>query len=234
MAMHSGPYEPSAYDSLPSLGAASGQFRDMDAIKAIVGPISELFLAHQVHQQFGIGLLHKHFPIKPTERLVDYRNISAPWDLGEEEGDSSSSNGVTTKYEGVITPRSWRLLDGKFVPYEFEFSDEASGSAAAGGGSALDKADPRFLADLASLLRHRKLDQLLGLRALDQYDSGLTVEVTEGKMNIMIRQGIVPASELIEALWIFVEHGKRGRCHCREFCRTDRKGNHVENNHSCG
>lgn len=69
----------------------------MDAIKAILGPISELFLAHQVHEQFGIGFLHKHFHIKPTERLVDYRNISAPWSLGEEDDNSSSSNGVTTK-----------------------------------------------------------------------------------------------------------------------------------------
>ncbi|KAL2275598.1 hypothetical protein FJTKL_01981 [Diaporthe vaccinii] len=66
--------------NVPSQGAASGQFRDMDAIKAILGPISELFLAHQVHEQFGIGFLHKHFHIKPTERLVDYHNISAPLD----------------------------------------------------------------------------------------------------------------------------------------------------------
>ncbi|KAK7704197.1 hypothetical protein SLS64_008755 [Diaporthe eres] len=100
------------------------------------------------------------------------------------------------------------------------------GGSAVGGCSALERADPRFLADLASLLRHRKLDQ---------YESGLTTEVAEGKMNIMTRrQVIVPALELIEALWIFVEHGRRERCHCREFFRVDRRGNHVENNHSCG
>lgn len=120
------------------------------------------------------------------------------------------------------------------MPYEFESSDEDSNSAGqAAGGSALGKADQRFLADLASLLKHRKLDQLLGLRAPHQYDSELTVEVNEGTTNIMIRQGVILSSELIEALWVFVERGKRGRCHCREFCRSDRKGDHVENNHSC-
>lgn len=99
----------------------------------------------------------------------------------------------------------------------------------------LKNADQRFLADISSMLVHRRLNQILGLRALDQYNSDLTVEVTEGNMNIMIRQGVVPENELIEALWVFVEQpGKHGRCHCREFCRQGKNGRHIENNHSCG
>lgn len=59
----------------------------MDAINTVLGTICALFLAHQVHKQFGIGLLHKHFPIKETERLVDFRNIAAAWDMDHDSED---------------------------------------------------------------------------------------------------------------------------------------------------
>lgn len=196
---------------------ASEQFQQLDAQTAVVGPIRNLFLKHKVHKQLGIALLHKHFPIRPTERLVDYRNISAPWDMG------NASDAVTHKYDGVILPRSFRVDQGKFVPYEFDFSDADSPP----------QMDQAFLSELSSLLHQHGLDKILGLRVLDKHDSELTVEVTEGNMNIMIRRGIVPEDELIQALWVFANDADEA-CHCREFCRRDSKGTHFESNHACG
>ncbi|KAI9763349.1 MAG: hypothetical protein M1839_006518, partial [Geoglossum umbratile] len=91
--------------------------QQLNAITAVVNPIRDLFLKHKVHKHLGIALLHKHFPIRPTERLVDCRSISAPWDIGDD------TNADTRKYESLILPRSFRLVKEKFVPYEFDFSD---------------------------------------------------------------------------------------------------------------
>ncbi|KAF2261487.1 hypothetical protein CC78DRAFT_607690 [Lojkania enalia] len=204
------------YNTLPSLRQASEEFKKLDAIKSVVGPIRDLFLKHKVNKQFGIVLLHKHFPIQPTKRLVDYRNISSPWDV------SHDTQAVTTKYNGFIVPRSFRFLEEKLVPFEFEFSDLNSPS----------EIDGAFSAKLSSLLNQLGLDHVLGLRTLDTHDSELTVEVTEGNANIMIKRGIVSDDELIQAVWIFGKD-EDDACHCKEFCRV-LGGEHVESNHSCG
>lgn len=169
----------------------------MDAKTAVVGPIRDLFLKHKVHKQLGIALLHKHFPIQPTERLVDCRNISAPWDFG------NVGATITHKYNSLILPRSFRLDQGEFVPYEFDFSNADSPP----------QMDQAFLSKLSSLLYQHRLDQILGLRVLDKHDSELTVEVTEGNINIIIRRRIVPKDELIQALWVFAKD-KDEACYC--------------------
>ncbi|KAM6514116.1 hypothetical protein FALCPG4_015278 [Fusarium falciforme] len=211
------PYNPEAYNSLPNLRHASEQFQQLDARTAIVGPIRDLFLKNKVHEHLGIALLHKHFPIRPTERLVDCRNISAPWDMGDD------TDAVTRKYDSLIQPRSFRLIQGELVPYEFELSD----------ANLPPQVNQAFVSEMSSLLCQHGLDQVLGLRVLDKHDSELTVEVTESNVNIMIRRGIVPEEELVQALWVFAKDEDQA-CHCREFCRRDSKGNHFESNHTCG
>jgi hypothetical protein len=89
-----------------------------------------------------------------------------------------------------------------------------------------------FLDKLTKFLCQQKLDDVLGVRVLDKHNPTLTVEVTEGKMNMMVSRGTVPDNELIPALWSFGKDEDQA-CHCREFCRVD-KGSHVEKNHSCG
>lgn len=182
---------------------------------AVSGPIRKLFLKHKIHKHLGIALLHRHFSIQPKARLVDCRNISTPWDMGN---DTAS---VIRKYDGLVLPRSFRLIGGSFVPYEFEFFDTEPPH----------QMNQAFMSQLSDQLCQLGLADILGLRNLDEYDSGLTVEITEGNANIMIKRGIVPEEELIPALWVFDEDGDQA-CHCREFCRT-KGGNHVESNHAC-
>ncbi len=134
---------------------------------------------------------------------------------------SHDTNATAHKYEGVVSPRSFQLNKRQFVPYKFGFSDAELPSPM----------NQDFLVELSLLLQQLRLDKVLGVRVLDNHNSELTVEVTEGKVNMMIRRGAVLDEELIPALWIFGDEDQA--CHCKEFCRVD-KGNHVEKNHSCG
>lgn len=105
-------YRPDAYNSLPTLHAASSQFKDLDGQSTVSGPIRDLFLNHGVHERFGVVLLHKHLDMAPTERLVEYGHTASPWTVGD------ATSPTVNKYEGAIVPRSFRLMGGNFVPYE--------------------------------------------------------------------------------------------------------------------
>ncbi|EER24714.1 hypothetical protein D8B26_006899 [Coccidioides posadasii str. Silveira] len=208
-------YIPEAYESLPSLREAANLFKETQAKELLLGPIRELFLDSGIHEQYGVSLLHKHFPIETNQRLVDCRNISTPWTV------ENSNNSVVSKYEGFIIPRTFRFFNGILAPFEFDFSPCSS------------HGDPdRELFDRISALLHQHgLENVLGVRSLDRYDPDLSVEITEGKTNIMIPRGSVKDSELIEALWVFSADDDQ-RCHCREYCWKDTKGKHL-NDHGC-
>ncbi|KAK5637374.1 hypothetical protein RRF57_013086 [Xylaria bambusicola] len=185
----------------------------------VAGRIRDLFLRYRVYTELGLVLLHKHFPIAPTQRLVDCRNIAAVWDVGDD------LSAVAYKSGNSIVPRSFRLLRGKFVPYEFDFTKPSKQPQFSA------QVSQKFLSELSTLLRDLGMDQIVGFRALDKHDSNLTVEVTEGKMNIMVARGDVSDDGLIEALWIFGVD-EDDKCHCDGYCQPYSDG-HVEN-HSCG
>lgn len=94
-------YDPKAYDSLPSLAVAA-KFANKAAMRNLFGPVRDLFLEEKVQEIFGICLLHRHFPIKETQRLVEYHHSSSPWDAGD------TTTTAVAKYEGYIAPRSIR------------------------------------------------------------------------------------------------------------------------------
>lgn len=168
-----------------------------------------------MHEHYGISLLHKHFPMEANQRLVDCRNISVPWTVNDR------NESVVTKYEGLIVPRTFRFFKGYLAPFEFDFSLSPPHRDTECG----------FFGELSALLYQHGLENILGVRSLDRYDPELSVEITEGKTNIMIPKGSVRESELIEAFWVFGPDNLQ-RCHCREYCWKSSEGNHVED-HGC-
>jgi hypothetical protein len=196
-------YVPEAYDSLPSLRLAGELFRKKNAAEQLLGPIRQLFLDRSLYHKYGISLLHKHFPIQATERLVDYHHVASPWMVG------SQTALVVPRYEGAIVPRTFRFFGGRAIPYEFSFSATIPPMEEHEG----------FLQDVSNLLREHDLDEIFGVRLLDDHDPELSMEVTEGKANIMMPVGSLPDSALTEALWVFSPNEDQ-KCHCQERCRT--------------
>jgi len=205
-------YVPAAYDSLPSLHHAA-KLLDENAKKHLFEDIRQLFLDNNVYDKYGVSLLHKHFPINETERLVDCRHTSAAWTVGHEMTD------MVEKYEGFIVPRSFRFSNEGPIPYEFAFS------------STKPLYDEAFQLKMLDMLHKLGLQEVFGLRYLDEYDPELSMEITEGNTNIMMPRGSVADSSLIEALWVFSPRDN-DRCHCREVCFKLSSGH--QSDHSCG
>ena len=203
-----------SYNALPSLKAAWDTFKDQRAQVEVEGQIRSLFIDFGVYQQYGLALLHKHFTIEDDERLVEYGPSASSWKVGLEDPINAS------KYEGHIVPRSYRFMKGATVPYEFAFAAEPR-----------ENEDLAFFQSLSNMLYRLGLQELFGVRVLDNRDPQLSLEVTEGKTNIMMPRGSVPDSAVIEALWVFGKD-EDDRCHCREVCFATSTGHSGD--HSCG
>lgn len=215
-------YDPDAYNSLPTLSVGAQSFQDKGARNVLRSDIRDLFLRRGVHKRYGIALLHRHFPIATTQRLVDYRNVSAPW-----EADGNADR-IVPKYQGAIVPRSYRLFRDSFMPYEFDFAEVEESSHPALQGTR----DAEFLTELSALLEQHGLEDVLGLRILDGRDSELSVEVTEGRANIMLPRRAFEPESLIEALWVFGPE-LVDACHCKSYCVVGRWSHTGDSGHGC-
>jgi hypothetical protein len=146
-------------------------------------------------------------------RLVEAHHTSAPWKVGSERTDT------VPHYKGMIVPRSFRHFKGRVIPYEFAYTKEARTPINA------------FVNLALKLLKSLNLDHIFGVRSLDDRNPNLSVEITEGKVNIMLEPDAIPETELIEALWMFSKDDN-DRCHCREHCWPVKDGH--DKDHSCG
>lgn len=199
-----------AFNSLPSLSQASkaAHGRGMEALE---GRIREFILDNQMQDKYGIALLHRHFAVQDGHRLVDLRHVSAEWAV-------PSETEITQKYNGWIFPRTFRRFDEVATPYEFSYAEQ------------VPIYDHAFMDSFFDLLKELGLDLVFGLRLLDDHDRALRMEVTEGKVNLMMPLEAVPEDNAFEALWI-IGKDEDDRCHCREYCQQG--GGHTEPTHGC-
>lgn len=200
-------YSPLCFSALPSLGDAGQLFSDSGARNYLEGPIRKLFLDFQVESRYGVALLHRHFNIGPTNRLVEYNNTATAWDAPDDTTDGYE------QYEGHVVPRSYLFdEDGSPRPYEFAFVYDNNTSPIS--------EDTGFVSEFHSLLSQHGLEKVFGLRTLEGHDPGLSIEVTEGSANIMLPPTSIAPDSLIEAMWIFsAGDDSTKRCHCRTLCR---------------
>jgi len=107
------PYSVAEFNKIPDLYHANTAFLDKDGEKFVRDVFCPLVLKHGLEDYLGAGMLHRHFPLKESEKLVEFNNISMPW---SHQGSDDSHSG------GMILPRAWLLKDDKLMPYEFFFS----------------------------------------------------------------------------------------------------------------
>lgn len=198
-------YKPESYNTLPTLKTAHENFTKKSARKILDGEILDLFDQYpDARQNFGLQLLHRHFPMTNSERLIEVERTSTPWDVKNLGPDGSVM-------QGRVLPKTFRVgadSDGDmFEPYEFRYF--------LNGETAL--ADPNhpdnraFFQELVGILKKHSLENVLGINALTPEIKPLRGfvgepkwlwEKTIGRANINF-----PISELgkdsIEAIFVF-------------------------------
>ncbi len=105
------PYRADVFNTLPDLPTAEKNFASgggPDLVDKVLKPMMERY---QLKSKLGVGLLHRHFELQDSEKLVEFNNISLPWNSN---GDEHSG--------GKILPSAWAVKDGSLTPYEFYYS----------------------------------------------------------------------------------------------------------------
>jgi hypothetical protein len=186
-------YTPSTYDALPSLLHAASEYERRNASTILNESIRPLFLDSNLYEKYGVSLLHKHFSMDPTERLVEFHNTSTPWLIGKEKAEATFRH-----HDGFIVPRTFSFkndVDGLPMPYEFAFTyDEPK---------AFTDAEIAFFKAFATLLVAYSLQDVIGICTLNLQSDNFPLEITEGRANIMIKGDAVPKESVIQAVWGF-------------------------------
>lgn len=106
---------------------------------AFLEVVGEMFLRHNIHEYFGLSLLHKHFKLQPHEIMLHRDQAGSP-------------EAPVKDLEG----RSYYLHQDGFQAYEFQFRDRITCTPGRG-----------FLVDLRDLLQAYKLETIIGLTRIN-------------------------------------------------------------------
>lgn len=196
-----------AFIGLPSVMDAGSDLQTKggrDVIHDVLGP---LFTKHGVEEKFGLGLLHRHFEMAPSERLVELNNISTPWNATDAQS-----------IGGILRAQSWLFADNQLVPYEFRYvHGEAAHTQLRSQDTTLGLLGG-FLKELYAALLALDLDKTLGLRLHPGMEFDGLVEVTAGRANINFHPSEMSPKNSTDTAWFFdEEYIKRGcKCKCNE------------------
>ena len=163
-------YDVHHFNTLPNLLDASHAFNSKDGGDFVDKVFKPLLIKHHLQGKLGIGLLHRHFDLAGSERLVEFNNVSTPWPIEGEGYD----------VKGAISPSAWLIKAGKLMPYEFNFDP-------IGGEEALDlNSYDSFVLEFINVAQNAGLDQVVALRLFPHKGFAGSLEFTQGKANITL------------------------------------------------
>lgn len=201
-----------AYDTLPSLPDARDAMIAKKGRDFIDGPLRKLFYEQGVQDKLGVRLLHRHFDMNPNERLVEVRKTSFPIEVDVTE------EPVIPWHAGNIVPQVYRSMGSWLVPCEFAWEE--------GEGADAFDFDDQFARRFGELLEEYGMQDLLGLcRRGPEDESHLSMEVTHGRVNVMVPQESIGAPEHVEAFWAYNEDGLE-KAACVVVCYSGANGAH--------
>ncbi|KUJ09032.1 uncharacterized protein LY89DRAFT_788446 [Mollisia scopiformis] len=206
------------YNTLQDLSAAYDEFTVQQVQKAIDSKIGNLFVKHGVQSALGLTLLHRHFPISQSEKMVNYGAVACPWDTST----------MSAEVARNIHSSFWRFTQPTVMaPYEFEYIMGASYE-----NKLEEERFQVFLGEFGAFLEDHNLIRLLGVQMLDAIGEEPGLEFTADRANITLPLKVsgLDADDAIEALWVFDQSLKGGSIEttayktCRKKCVKKKTG----------
>lgn len=232
------PYDVKIFNQLPSIEDAEHSLHVKNGPVIIKSTLQDLFVKYLVvARSFGVILLHRHFPLRKHEALVDTNGTSTPWNLSNAEESASNS---FEKHGGYVKPQSWLFADNSLMPYEFYFDRQiVQGNFDEYPTS--DRLDPAFVEEFASVLDLHGLKHVLGLAIMKPGNGGY-LEMTEGKANITTQlsgdtEYLLPTTP---TMWCYTVAGPRAedgdgsfvKVGCKVQMKCEREGSGDDATHT--
>jgi hypothetical protein len=222
-------YRSDIYDGLPEILPSYQRLALRKAIPFIETTIRQVFVEHHVEGIFGVRLLHRHFDLSKTERMVQYGAVATPWT------DDVISNAEKC---GIVQPSNWIFRDSVAYPYEFIYRPVTTDAERLDTSQYSD-----FLIAYYEALKENQLLDILGLALKDESDQSpkfmveICLEQERAAVNFPAHSGTkvidgpLPdgAEDMditVPAAWFFYLpdptkiDGCGGSFHCYSHCRT--------------
>ncbi|KAF8810781.1 hypothetical protein BYT27DRAFT_7253403 [Phlegmacium glaucopus] len=166
-------YSSATFNDLRGPGEAFRSLKELKGDDAIPTCIREVFDHHNMSEKFGVTLLHRHFDIDESERLVAVNDTSTPW------GCEAYNNHAL----GKVLPQAFIFASpDKIVPFEYTFFTRNL----LDNVTLFESATKAFLTELGLCLFSLQLDKVLGLRVHPGSQKKLKLEFTVNRANINI------------------------------------------------
>lgn len=153
------PYSAEIFAGTPDFYVARDEFARLDAA---VGELGRVICAHGLHDVFGVALLHRHFELRPDERLVRHYTSRTSSVMTPEKVDTSP--------ETALYPYLWRRADHGgmrgFYPLEFCRYTDSRDIRRYRNHMRHVARRKAFLADFAGKIAESRLDDVIALSAL--------------------------------------------------------------------
>ncbi len=195
-------YDPNIFNQLNDFSIAREQ---LEKCQDNLWELGDLICAHNLHQEVGISLLHKHFDLKPQERLVE-EFVDNQFHIKPcTEGNCSEMTPYLWKAEPNQESGDWN-----YFPLEFAHANHEMLKVKDVAKSVTSNHE--FLAEMATKLSELGLTDIFGIaiihRDLIQLDEGeIIVETTDEAGRTLTCSATVQASidqdKLTQTLWTF-------------------------------
>lgn len=163
------PYSHDHFQSLPMLKDARNRFLEVNGDAIVADNIKSLFVSEGMDRIFGLAMIHRHFDLKPNQKLVEYNGTSTPWDSSQ-----------TTVGMRNPQPHMWAFdKDGLLKPIEFRYAEKQD--------EPWTEKELAFAAKFKATLDTLNLSHLFGLARYPGDDFAGSCEITEGTANINLK-----------------------------------------------
>ncbi|KAI0435568.1 hypothetical protein F4803DRAFT_309024 [Xylaria telfairii] len=205
------PYSQAHFQSLPTLEEAKTSFlQEAMGEELVTKFFKDFFVKEGMDRTFGLSMLHRHFDLGSSEKLVHYQGTSIPWD------------GVIPGMQNP-QPALWAFdEDGLLKPTEFHYAEKQD--------APLSQEALNFIVKFKTELDKRGLTKIVGLARYPGDDFQGSCEITLGRSNVNLKPEDYPADlKHIPTIWFFSEGlWKRGcRCTCNASGENHPHGAHV-------
>ena len=175
------PYSHDSFHQIQDVGDVMDQLKTKNSNVFVHTTLAPIFKKHSLEEVLGVGLVHRHFSISPSEKLVEFNNITTPW--SGIKLNSNHSAKIPNSANGLVTETSWVLdANDKWMPFEFSFDPQGTTTVVNLEGSQYQE----FLQEYTTALKQNGFDKILGLTAWPGagYTGGL--EFCSGRGNIVL------------------------------------------------
>jgi hypothetical protein len=144
------------YNGLPGVETADELARSGDRLDNFLDSAARLFVRHNMHDRFGVGLLHKHNMCEPGERMIQYNCT-----VDDEMALVTLPQRKEVDIQAEV-PNVWLVSGNGFTPLEYSTDAYARSSFFSGD------IPTSFLADFADLIRISSVQDIFGLAIVNR------------------------------------------------------------------